>query len=102
MSGARGRSGFIPILTQPFLPDDEDMTSQMPPSPPPAPTTKQLYRDPNGKVGGVCAGVAHYLDLDVALVRILFLLLVVTLGTGVLAYLIAWAVIPESPVALTH
>ena len=75
------------------------MTTPMPPSPSSAPT-KRLYRDPNGSIGGVCSGVAHYFDLDVALVRILFLVFVLTFGTGVLAYLIGWLVIPESATAL--
>ena len=78
------------------------MTSHMPPSPAPTAPTKQLYRDPNGTIGGVCAGVAHYFDLNVALVRILFLLFVLTFGTGLLAYAIGWIAIPEAPRPLAH
>ena len=59
---------------------------------------KKLVRPKDDRViAGVCAGVAHYLGLDVNLVRILAAVLTVfTAGAGgVLVYLVAWAVIPE-------
>ena len=57
---------------------------------------KRLTRDVNNKkIAGVCAGIANYFDLDPTLVRVIWILLVCVAGTGVLAYLIAWAVIPE-------
>ena len=50
----------------------------------------------NRIVAGVCAGLAEYLNVDVNLVRVVVALLTLfTVGTGILAYLIAWAVIPE-------
>ena len=50
----------------------------------------------NRIVAGVCAGFAEYLNVDVNLVRVVVALLTLfTVGTGILAYLIAWAVIPE-------
>ena len=56
-----------------------------------------LMRRIDGRiVAGVCAGLADYLGMDVNLVRVLVVLLTVfTAGTGILVYLIAWAVIPE-------
>lgn len=48
------------------------------------------------KIAGVCAGFAQYLNWDVTLVRILWLALVLGAGTGLIAYLIAWAVLPNS------
>ena len=48
------------------------------------------------KIAGVCAGIANYFDLDPTLVRVIWILLVCAAGTGVLAYLIAWAVMPEA------
>jgi phage shock protein PspC (stress-responsive transcriptional regulator) len=45
-------------------------------------------------VGGVCAGLARRLGLDVAAVRFVVLVLVVAGGVGVIAYGIAWAVLP--------
>ncbi len=49
------------------------------------------------KVGGVCAGFARYLDLDVTLVRVAWLCIAIATGVGFLAYLIAWMVIPRDP-----
>ena len=47
------------------------------------------------KVGGVCAGLAHYLDADVTLIRVLAACSIFIYGMGLFAYLIAWLVIPE-------
>lgn len=47
------------------------------------------------KVAGVCAGVAEYFDLDVTLIRILWILVAIFGGGGLLAYLIGWLVMPE-------
>ena len=58
---------------------------------------KRLTRDvKNKKIAGVCAGIANYFDLDPTLVRVIWILLVCVAGTGVLAYLIAGAVMPEA------
>ncbi len=55
------------------------------------------------KIAGVCGGFAHYLDLDVTLVRIIWLMLAVFGGWGVLCYLIAWIVMPQEPlVQVSH
>ncbi|EGJ36833.1 PspC domain protein [Streptococcus sanguinis SK49] len=57
---------------------------------------KRLTRDVNNKkIAGVCAGIANYFNLDPTLVRVIWILFVCVGGAGVLAYLIAWAVIPE-------
>ena len=56
----------------------------------------RLTRDVNNKkIAGVCAGIANYFNLDPTLVRVIWILFVCVGGAGVLAYLIAWAVIPE-------
>jgi phage shock protein C len=49
------------------------------------------------KIAGVCAGVAEYFDLDVTLVRVLWLLLAIFGGGGVIAYLVAWVLMPSEP-----
>ena len=57
---------------------------------------KRLVRDmENAKLGGVCAGIANYFEIDVTLVRLLWVLLVLFAGTGVLAYFICWIIMPE-------
>lgn len=48
-------------------------------------------------IGGVCAGLAAYLDTDVTLVRLVVVLAALLGGSGLLAYLIAWMIIPEEP-----
>ena len=53
----------------------------------------------NGKVAGVCAGLADYFDVDVVLVRAIWVVLSIVPGAvigGVLAYVAAWLVIPEA------
>jgi len=52
------------------------------------------------KIAGVCAGFAEYFDLDVTLVRLLWLFVAIMTGVGFLAYPIAWIVMPEEPLRL--
>jgi phage shock protein C len=67
-------------------------------SPPPPRPAKKLYRSrTDQKIAGVCAGIAHYLDIDPTLVRLIWVAMVLFAGGGVLAYLIAWIVIDEEP-----
>jgi phage shock protein C len=65
----------------------------------PAPTRgKKLMRSrTDKKIAGVCAGFAEYLDLDVTLLRILWLMLVCVGGWGVIGYFIAWIAMPQEP-----
>lgn len=57
---------------------------------------KKLVRPREGrKLAGVCMGVANFLGLDVTVVRLLWLLAVIFAGCGILAYIIAWVVMPE-------
>ena len=58
--------------------------------------TKVLVRSRNGRmVAGICAGAADYFGWDVTLVRVIVAVVsVLTGGTGVLAYLAAWAIVP--------
>jgi phage shock protein PspC (stress-responsive transcriptional regulator) len=47
-------------------------------------------------VAGVCAGLADYFGMDVTLVRVIVAVIaVITGGVGILAYLAAWAIIPD-------
>lgn len=47
------------------------------------------------KIAGVCAAFAEYFDLDVTLVRVVWLIIAIFGGGGILAYIIAWILIPE-------
>ena len=51
----------------------------------------------NRKIAGVCAGFAEYFDLDVTVVRVVWLIVALFGGGGILAYIIAWIVMPEEP-----
>lgn len=55
----------------------------------------KLYRSTDNKmVGGVCSGIAEHFDLDVSVVRLVFLAITLFAGTGIMLYLVAWFVIP--------
>ena len=58
---------------------------------------KRLYRTegPDAKLFGVCGGVAEYFDIDPTLVRVGVIVLMLALGTGLLAYLICALVMPK-------
>lgn len=56
---------------------------------------RRLYRNPNDKMlGGVCSGIANYFDIDPVIVRLILVVLFLGAGIGLLAYIIAWIVIP--------
>ncbi len=61
---------------------------------------KKLYRDEfHKKLGGVCAGLAEYLSVDVAIVRILFVLACILHGGGLIVYIVLWIALPKKPYA---
>ena len=62
---------------------------------------KKLYRsNSDKKIAGVCAGLAKYLNIDVTLIRLIWALVVICGGAGLLAYVICALVIPEEPNAI--
>ncbi len=57
---------------------------------------KKLVRPQGDKwIAGVCMGFARYFGIDVTLVRLVWLSTVILAGTGILAYIICWIVIPR-------
>ncbi len=63
---------------------------------------KRLVRPRLGrKIAGVCLGCAEYFDIDVTVVRLTWLLTALMTGIGLLAYVIAWIVVPEEPLLLS-
>ncbi|TMU57016.1 PspC domain-containing protein [Flagellimonas algicola] len=59
--------------------------------------TKKLYRDIDQKyIGGVCSGLEHYLGIDALWVRLLFIILTVFSGFGLVAYILLWILVPEA------
>ncbi len=71
-------------------------TQQAQPAPPHTPR-KLMRSSTDKKLGGVCGGLGHYFDMDVTLVRVLWLIAVFCGGTGLLLYLILWIVLPVEP-----
>ncbi|HDO06271.1 MAG TPA: PspC domain-containing protein [Bacteroidetes bacterium] len=64
---------------------------------------KRLYRNTYNKVvGGVASGLAEYFDVDVIIFRLLFVLLVLFGGGGLLAYIIMWIVVPAKPIPFQY
>jgi phage shock protein C len=51
------------------------------------------------KIAGVCGGFAEYLDMDPTLVRLIWVIMALFVGWGVVGYLVAWIVMPEAPLA---
>ncbi len=49
------------------------------------------------KIAGVCTGLAEYANMDVTLVRVIFIVLVLGFGTAILAYVILWIAAPSVP-----
>jgi len=68
-------------------------------APPPSyAAPKRLMRSRRDKkIGGVCAGLADYFDLDPTIVRVIWFLAVFFAGTGFLVYIILWVVLPMAP-----
>ena len=62
---------------------------------------KKLYRSRSDKkLAGVCGGLAAYLNMDVTIVRLIWALVSVFAGAGLIAYIVCALVIPEEPEAL--
>jgi len=64
---------------------------------PPAPPKRLTRSVTNKKIAGVCGGLADYMDIDATLIRLVWVMLALFVGWGVLGYLIAWIVLPEQP-----
>jgi phage shock protein C len=57
---------------------------------------RKLYRSRNQRMlGGVCGGLAEYFNVDTTLIRVLFLVLAVFGGTGLVIYVVMWLIVPD-------
>ena len=60
--------------------------------------TRKLYRSKsNRQLAGVCGGLAQYFNIDATLIRVLFILLAVLGGSGLVLYLAMWIIVPKEP-----
>ena len=59
---------------------------------------KKLYRSrENRMISGICAGIGEYFEIDPTLIRVLWVLFSFAGGAGVLAYIVAYIIVPERP-----
>jgi phage shock protein C len=58
---------------------------------------KRLYRSKKDRMlGGVCAGLGEHLDVDPTVIRLIWAVVsVLSIGTGIIIYILAWIIIPE-------
>lgn len=62
--------------------------------------SKRIYRSTKDRMlGGVCGGIGEYFDIDPTIVRLVAVVFAFT-GAGILAYIIAWIIIPDQPVVM--
>jgi phage shock protein C len=67
-----------------------------PPTPPDPQPVRTLRRSADDEViAGVCGGLGRYLGIDPVVIRIAFVVLALVGGSGILAYIIGWLVIPQ-------
>ena len=66
---------------------------------------KRLYRLPDqARLAGVCAGIGEYVGLDPVVLRLIWAIVTCLTGVvpGVLAYLVAWLIVPQEPRPIPH
>ena len=82
--------------------DAKNAATPPPYIPPVTPIKKKLFRDPqNTMIGGVCSGLAWYLNMDPTIVRLLTVLItMISMFSGAIAYLILMLVVPEAKTPL--
>jgi len=58
---------------------------------------QRLYRSKNDRIlGGVCAGLGEHLDVDPTVIRLIWAVVtLLSFGTGIIIYILAWIIIPE-------
>jgi len=62
------------------------------------PEVKRLYRSKKDRIiAGVCGGIGEYFKVDPTLIRLLWVVLILAQGIGVLSYIIFWLIVPENP-----
>ena len=95
--GMKDVDEVITVMGQPedYRIDDEETRSSTPNYS--STKTKKLYRDTeNGMIGGVLAGLGHYFGIDKVWLRVFLLIMIFAWGTGFLAYIILWIVMPAA------
>ena len=58
---------------------------------------RKLYRSNKKWIADVYGGLVEYLNLDPTIIRVLWVILSLLYGIGVVAYIVAWIIVPTSP-----
>lgn len=88
-AGWKSRSGKKKVITSRCRKQEKERNQIMP--------EKRLYRSKDSRMlCGVCGGIAEYFNIDPTLIRLLFVLFGLS-GSGILVYIIAAIIIPDSP-----
>ncbi len=59
---------------------------------------KRLYRSRTDRmIGGVCGGLGEYLEFDPTIIRVIWVIIALMGGAGILEYLVMWIIVPETP-----
>ncbi len=86
-------TGRLPVTTEVCMPGRKSENTV-----PSRAGPRRLYRSGRDKLlGGVCGGIGEYLDVDPVLIRLLWVIGTLAWGAGILAYIIAWIIIPRNP-----
>lgn len=60
---------------------------------------KILQRSQKHKIiGGVCGGIGEYFDIDPVFIRLLFIVVSIVYGIGIIAYIVLWIIVPSAPI----
>ncbi|QZT36108.1 PspC domain-containing protein [Halosquirtibacter xylanolyticus] len=93
----------IDQLGDPSLFDDEEDQENVNEAPTPQKPSKKLFRYPQrGIIGGVLAGISVYLNVNVAILRLLFILSCLFAGSGILIYILLWIIIPKARTRINY
>ncbi len=64
---------------------------------------RKLYRSTEDKkIAGVCGGLGDYFDIDPTIIRLIWVSMVLAFGTGIVAYILAWIIVPVIPRDIIH
>lgn len=62
------------------------------------PSYKRIYRSQHDRViAGVCGGIGEHFGVDPVIIRLVWIVLAIFGGSGILLYLLAWILIPRRP-----
>lgn len=83
------------VRADPGVPDCATLQTALMSNIPQTPPRRLTLSSSDRKIGGVCGGIAEYFSIDPTLVRVITVVLALCFGGGLLAYLLAWVIMPK-------